>query len=173
MFEDDYRDFEPLDEYTELNDIDDDDDFFEFIPPYTCPLYRQQFPFPGGGLTPPRPPFGPPGGGAGGFPGGGPGGFPGGGQGAPATPPPNFTPSKAQAQSLGAPGGGVSTYAVDAGSLRPCRFRFVYLWLRNGNAFWAYLTFVGRNSISGFRWTGRRWVYFGIDTRRIDFFVCY
>lgn len=169
MIEDNYRDFEPLEDFDEADDIDNDDEFFEFIPPYACPLYRQQFP--GGGFTPPRPPFGPPGGFPGSEPGGFPGGFPG-GQGAPTTPPPSFTPSMSQAQSLAAPGG-VGTLAVDAGALRPCRFRFVYLWLRNGNSFWAWLTFVGRTSVAGFRWTGRRWVYFGIDTRRINFFICY
>lgn len=164
MYEDDYRDFDPLVDFDEVDDLDNEDSFIEFTPPYYCPLYRQQFPFPGGGPTPPRPPFGPPG-----------GGFPGvGGQGgAPTTPPPNFAPSKSQGQSLGAGPQGVGTLAVDPGAIRPCTFRFVYIWLRNGNSFWAWLTFVGRRSVSGFRWNGRRWVYFGIDTRRIDQFVCY
>ncbi|MCM8711455.1 hypothetical protein M2651_10525 [Clostridium sp. SYSU_GA19001] len=148
MYEDNFNDFEPF-------TFDDEDDFFEFTPPFSCPLYRQQFPFPGGGVTPPRPPFG----------------TPGGEPGTPATPPPSFTPSLSQAQSLGAGTPGV--LAVDPGALRPCRFRFVYLWLKGGRSFWAYLTFVGRRSVSGFRWNGRRWVYFGVDTRRIDYFICY
>jgi hypothetical protein len=32
--------------------------------------------------------------------------------------------------------------------------------------------FVGRNSVAGWRWNGFRWVYFGVDLRRIDSFVC-
>lgn len=85
--------------------------------------------------------------------------------GPPAGPPPSNIPVKAQA--------GVGTLAVDPGSLRRCRFRYVYIWLDNGRSFWVWLTFVGSRSISGWRWTGRRWVYFGIDTRRIDSFACY
>jgi hypothetical protein len=170
MYNDDYRNFEPFEEFDDFEDLNNDDGMVEFTPPHGCPMYRL-FPFPGGGGTPPRPPFGPPGGPGGpGFGPGGPGFGPGGPQGgAPSGPPPKFTPSKAQAQSFGGPG----VFAVDPGAIRPCRFRFVYIWLRNGNSFWAWLTFVGRNSASGYRWNGRRWVYFGIDLRRIDSFVCY
>ncbi|MGJ9459548.1 hypothetical protein [Oceanobacillus sp. CF4.6] len=128
--------------------------------------------FPGGPGGFPGGPGGFPGG-PGGFP-GGPGGFPGGpgglggppgsGQqtGAPTTPPPSFTPTQSQFQ----------TYAVDPGGIRGCLFRFTYIWLRR-DAFWFYPTFVGRNSIAGFRWTGFRWVYFGIDLDRIESFQCF
>lgn len=133
-------------------------------------------------MPPGRPPFGFPGGGFGpggpdgpGFPGGGfgPGG-PGGGfgpGGAPVGPPPSFTPSQSQAQSFG----GIGIQAVDPGSIRRCLFRFTFIWLENGRSFWAFPTFVGRRSLAGFRWMGRRrgWVYFGIDLRRIESFVCY
>ena len=179
MYNDDYRDYNSLDEFIEFDESNDfrdespdEDEFVEFVPPYDCPYYRQFFPGGGGGgFTPPRPPFGPPGGLQGG-PQGGPQG------GAPSGPPPSFTPSKSQAQGFGPQGGyglqgGFGIQAVDPGAIRPCRFRFVYIWLRGGNSFWAWLTFVGRRSVSGFRWNGRRWVYFGIDTRRIDSFICY
>ncbi|UJL46799.1 hypothetical protein KFZ58_02260 [Virgibacillus sp. NKC19-16] len=97
----------------------------------------------------------------GGFPGAG--GIPGGGQaGAPNTPPPPFTPEQPQFQ----------TFAVDPGGIRGCMFRFTYIWLRR-DAFWFFPTFVGRNSIAGFRWQGFRWVYFGIDLDRIEAFQCY
>ncbi|WP_309472246.1 hypothetical protein [Paenibacillus sp. YN15] len=62
--------------------------------------------------------------------------------------------------------------AVDPGSIAACRFRYVYIWQRNGDEYWAYLTFVGRNSVAGFRWIGFTWVYFGLDLRFIDQFVC-
>lgn len=81
--------------------------------------------------------------------------------------PPSFIPSQAAAQQT------AGVLAVDPGALRPCRFRFVYLWLDNRQQFWAWLVFVGRRSAAGWRWTGFNWVYFGIDLDRIRSFVCY
>ncbi|MCT1577480.1 hypothetical protein M3E13_14420 [Oceanobacillus kimchii] len=100
----------------------------------------------------------------GGFPGGG---FPGGGgqdgQQAPTSAPPSFTPEKPAFQ----------TFAVDPGGIRRCLFRFTYIWPERGRGFWYFPTFVGRNSIAGFRWSGFRWVYFGMDLGRIESFQCY
>ncbi|GGI13107.1 transporter [Gottfriedia solisilvae] len=102
----------------------------------------------------------------GGFP-GQPGGFPGqpgGGQhGAPTSPPPSFVPQQTSA----------SLFAVDPGAIAGCRFRYTYVWLNNGEAFWFYPTFVGRRSVAGFRWFGFFWSYFGIDTNRIRSFTCF
>ncbi|MEK5442816.1 hypothetical protein [Fredinandcohnia sp. FSL W7-1320] len=116
------------------------------------------FPSFGGGSM--GPPFGPPSQGPGGGP---PFGFPGQGQGgAPTAPPPSFVPTQ-QAQ----------TFAVDPGSIRRCMFRYTYVWLRGPGQFWFYPTFVGRRSVSGFRWTGFNWVYFGISLRQIQSFTCF
>ena len=111
------------------------------------------------------PPFG---GGQQGFPpfGGGQQGFPpfGGGQqqsGAPSTPPPSYTPQES-----------VSAFAVDPGAIRGCLYRFTFVWLNNGNRFWFYPTFVGRDSVAGYRWRNFRWVYYGTDLRRIRSFRC-
>lgn len=97
---------------------------------------------------------------------GSPGIFPGGGSGQqsgpPTTPPPSFIPEQQQFQTL----------AIDPGGIRGCLFRFTYIWLRR-DAFWFYPTFVGRTSIAGFRWTGFRWVYFGIDLNQIQSFQCF
>lgn len=124
-------------------------------------MYPEDFDFPNGcpmcRFFPPPPP--PPGG----MQGGGP----------PIGPPPSYTPSKAQAQSLGAQEPGIGPYAVDPRAIRFCLFKFTYIWLENGRSFWAFPVYVGRRSISGWRWNGRFWVYFGIDLRRIDSFVCY
>lgn len=87
--------------------------------------------------------------------------------GPPMGPPPSAKPSKH------GPKGGPGLKAVEPGAIRPCRFQYVYIWLDNGSNFWAWLTYVGRRSVSGYRWTGRKWVYFGIDLRRIDYFQCY
>lgn len=120
--------------------------------------------------TPGRPPFqggpGGPGPGGSGGPGRPPGRPPMGGQDRPPSgPPPTYVPQRPRPQRPG-------IYAVDPGAIRPCTFRYVYIWLENGRQFWAYLVFVGRNSVSGWRWNGFRWVYFGVDLRRIDSFVC-
>lgn len=124
----------------------------QFIPPGLIP----GFPGQGPGFPPGQAP---------GFPGQGPGGGP--GMGPPSGPPPPFTPSQAAAQQA------VGVFAVDPGAIRPCRFRYTYIWLDNGRQFWAWPTFIGRDSVAGYRWTGFRWVYFGVDINRISYFICY
>lgn len=135
---------------------DDEKDDIEFLDEYceNCSFYRQQQPFIG--------PFGPPSGPPSGPPFGPPSGP---SSGPPSGPPPSVAPQ------LGGPQG-IGVLAVDPGSIRRCRFRFVYMQLRNGREFWMWLTFVGRRSVSGWRWTGRRWVYFGVDLRQIESFYC-
>ncbi|WP_440201635.1 hypothetical protein [Alkalibacillus haloalkaliphilus] len=130
------------------------------------------FPFIGGGMF--GPPPGPPGGGKGpGFqPGPGPGLQPGPGPspqpgpgvgGPPSSPPPSFTPQQPQ----------FGVQAVDPGAIRGCLYRYTYIWLNNRQRFWFYPTYVGRRSVSGYRWTGFFWVYYGVDLERIDSFQCY
>jgi hypothetical protein len=92
-------------------------------------------------------------------------------QGFPSSNPPKFTPQKPSYQMNKV--GGPTTKAVDPGAIRPCTYRFVYIWPKRGRGFWAWLTYVGRMSASGFRWNGFRWVYFGMDLRSIDHFQCY
>lgn len=82
--------------------------------------------------------------------------------GAPTTPPPAFTPTQQQFQ----------TYAVDPGAIQGCLYRFTYVWLYR-DSFWFFPVFVGRRSISGFRWSGRRWVYYGVDLDSVQSFQCY
>lgn len=82
---------------------------------------------------------------------------------APTAPPPQFVPQQTS----------VTPFAVDPGAISGCLFRNTYVWLRNGEQFWFYPTFVGRNSVAGFRWTGRFWMFFGIDLRRISSFTCF
>jgi hypothetical protein len=149
--------------------------------PFYCPYMNQQNEDSGDedfrspdGFGPPSvgqgpgfgPPFGPPSGGQGpGF--GPPFGPPSGGQDGPPGPPPSIIPT--QTSTFGGP----SIQAVDPGAIRPCRFRFVYIWPSYGRPFWAWLTFVGRRSVAGYRWTGNRWRYFGLDLRQIESFQCY
>jgi len=84
--------------------------------------------------------------------------------GPPIQPPPSFIPAQR---------GGPTIFAVDPGAIRPCLFRFVYIWLENGRQFWAWLVFVGPRSVAGWRWTGFNWVYFGTDLENISDFVCF
>ncbi|WP_050607853.1 hypothetical protein [Clostridium niameyense] len=88
-----------------------------------------------------------------------------GSSGPPTSPPPNITPSKSENE--------LGVKAVDPGSIRFCRYKFTYIWPSRGRPFWAWIVFIGRRSISGWRWTGWRWVYFGMDLRQIDSFTCF
>jgi hypothetical protein len=132
------------------------------------PYYRQfpiQIPgFPpfGGQGQGGMPPFGPPGTGQGGGFGGGPGQA-----GPPSGPPPSTIPPE-QSQ------GQFGVFAVDPGAIQGCLFRFTFIRLNNGRSFWFYPTFVGRNSVAGYRWRPNqfRWDYFGIDLNRIRSFSC-
>lgn len=90
---------------------------------------------------------------------------------APPGPPPSSIPTQPQQFHAAGGPGGPQTF-VEQGAIRPCLHRFVYIWPRRGHGFWAWLTFVGRRSVSGFRWNGRRWIFFGMDLRDIRSFVC-
>jgi hypothetical protein len=107
-----------------------------------------QMPPPPPGFQGGQPPFAPPGQG----PTAGP----------PTSPPPSFVPPQQ-----------VQQFAVDPGGIARCLFRYTYVWLRGFEQFWFYPTFVDRNSVAGYRWTGFRWVYFGISLRQIQSFTCY
>ncbi|MGF9859889.1 transporter [Priestia endophytica] len=98
--------------------------------------------------TPPRPP--------GGFPTFNP-------QQTPTAPPPSFTPVQQTA----------TPFAVDPGAVSLCLFRNTFIWLRNGSSFWFFPVFVGPRSVAGFRWNGRFWSIFGVDTRQIVSFSCF
>lgn len=95
--------------------------------------------------------------------------------GAPKSPPPNYIPSKNSVgvQSFSSIGGDIQTAAVSSNSIRFCIYKYTYIWQRNGRSYWIFLLNVDKRSISGFRWTGRYWIYFGIDLRQIDAFTCY
>lgn len=84
-------------------------------------------------------------------------------------PPPSFTPKQNTVSKNNNP----SLLKVSPGSIRPCKYQYVYMWLTNGNSFWAWLTNIDHNTASGFRWNGYRWVYFGIDLNRVESFECY
>jgi len=95
--------------------------------------------------------------------------------GMPKSPPPNYIPNKNDGgvQSFNQGNYGAGTKAVSQNSIRFCLYKYTYIWEVNGRSYWAFLLNIDRVSASGFRWLGRRWVYFGVDLRKIDSFVCY
>lgn len=58
-------------------------------------------------------------------------------------------------------------------NIRRCLNNFTFIWLVNGNSFWFYPVFVGRQQVEGFRWRQGRWEYDRINLRRILFFRCF
>ncbi|KKB93287.1 hypothetical protein WB24_03080 [Bacillus sp. CMAA 1185] len=110
-----------------------------------------------------------PGFGGGSGPGIGSGASPGFG-GAPQGPPPSQIPAKPP-KPQGSQG---AVLLVEPITIRPCLFRFTYVWLTNGRSFWFYPIILGRRSVGGFYWDSsrRRWVYFALDTNHIDVVSC-
>lgn len=151
------NEFEGIDDTNEVDETDEvEETEFSGIP-FNCPFRQMDFgyyDYDYMGRQPAPPPQPPPHHGQ---------------QTGPQGPPPNHTPQKNQAYSLTGP----QTMAVDSGAIRRCIYRNVYIWPRRGRGFWAWLTFVGRRSVAGFRWNGNRWVYFGMDLREIQSFVCH
>lgn len=158
MYFDEFDEFQYLDDFRSNNTFRDFDDTQEidepnynsFMYPTVCPFYRQfyrQFQHSLGVSDT--------------------GGLRQGNQ-PPSGPPPSVTPQQPLTAS-----GGPELYAVDPGSIRGCLYKYVYIWPKRGNSFWMWLVYVGRTSIAGWRWDGRRWFYFGMDLKDIQSFRCY
>lgn len=60
-----------------------------------------------------------------------------------------------------------------ARGIRSCLYRNTFIWLNNGNSFWFYPTFVGRQAVAGFRWRGFGWTFQRINLERIRSFQCF
>ncbi|WP_336775721.1 transporter [Paenibacillus sp. MMO-58] len=58
------------------------------------------------------------------------------------------------------------SYVID------CINNYTYVWLRDGQQFWYYPTSVESFGISGFRWNGYTWLYYGIDPRLVEAVSC-
>lgn len=59
-----------------------------------------------------------------------------------------------------------------SGSIRNCVNRFAYIWLLDDQDFWAWISYVSRNTVYGYRWNGQSWVYFSARINGIDAFMC-
>ena len=56
--------------------------------------------------------------------------------------------------------------------MQSCIFNFMYVWLRNGFEFWMYPTFVGLNSVFGYRYSFLGWIYTELDFSKIRSYFC-
>lgn len=78
--------------------------------------------------------------------------------------PPYSIPKKIEGQT--------KTKSVHASDIKRCLFKYIYIWPKKGRSYWAWLTYVGKKYVSGFRWNGHHWIYFRIELKKIDNFVC-
>lgn len=60
----------------------------------------------------------------------------------------------------------VNSYIID------CMYKHTYVWLKNGAQFWFYPTSVQYGAVTGYRWTGAFWTFYGFDSRLIDEVSC-
>lgn len=79
----------------------------------------------------------------------------------PVNPPPGAVPNEPAA-----------AVPIEPSTLTPCAFKYTYLWLKNGESFWAYITSVGKKSVSGWKYTKNRWKQFGTRLTQIKKFTC-
>lgn len=87
----------------------------------------------------------------------------------PQTSPPPFIPSKTETNNNET---GV-TSNVTKESISSCVNKFTYIWQLNGKSYWAFISSYDSNSISGWRFISFKWVYFGLDIKKIDSFITY
>jgi hypothetical protein len=53
-----------------------------------------------------------------------------------------------------------------------CYNQITYVWLKNGRSFWFYPTSIQYGAVTGFRWNGLFWTFYGFDSRLIDEVSC-
>jgi len=63
-------------------------------------------------------------------------------------------------------------YPANPLGLQNCINRFTYMWLRNGDNFWFFLTAVGESIAYGYRFFGGRWNQYSIGLREIGSYNC-
>lgn len=58
-------------------------------------------------------------------------------------------------------------------TIKPCVNRYIYIWLKNGVSFWAWLTCIDCKHAIGYKWDGSVWINFLVSLDQIDSFACY
>lgn len=100
---------------------------------------------------------------------------PGGNTSQPPGPPPKYIPNKGESgvNSFKSSPGSPELKSVSPNSISFCLYNYIYIWEMNGREYWAYLLSVDRRTAAGLRWFRGKWVYFGVDLKNIDSFICY
>ncbi len=80
----------------------------------------------------------------------------------PMGPPPRFIPEQ-----------GVNLYAITPSSISNCLHRHTYIWPIFGKGYWMFPTKVYRDTVTGYKWNGYKWLYFGTTLNSIQSFDCY
>ena len=75
--------------------------------------------------------------------------------GAPKSPPPRTIPKKPK-----------NSYIID------CQHSYTYVWPKKGKPFWFYPTRIESGEISGYRWDGKRWTFYGFAPESISQVAC-
>jgi len=65
------------------------------------------------------------------------------------------------------------TWQQGSQGIRSCINRNTFIWLRNRDSFWFFPTFVGRQSVVGFRWGRIGWTYNVINRQSILSYQCF
>jgi len=178
---DDYNEYDVYDEYDDFGDYDEDyrpdgmpgqmmpqQGQPQGQPPFGPPQGQPPFGQPPFGPPQGQPPFGPP-------------------QGQPPFGQPPFGPPQGQPLLPYSPGPhNFGQFAPNMrppnyiprrpnffpGPIRQCRNRFTFIWLKDGRRFWAWVSSVTQRMVYGYRWNGRRWIYFEVMINNISTFVC-
>jgi hypothetical protein len=79
----------------------------------------------------------------------------------PQNPPPNYIPNVP-----------TLVISIESSAMSPCVHKYTYLWLKNGESFWAYIVYVGKRAVSGWKYKGGRWVQFNLHLKQIKNFTC-
>lgn len=83
----------------------------------------------------------------------------------PKNPPPNYTPKLTDVASP-------NILAVSFDAISPCIYKYTYLWLKNGDAFWSYLVIINHTLVGGWQYKSGQWVYFTVNLPDIKNFIC-
>lgn len=76
--------------------------------------------------------------------------------GPPNSPPPKTKPKKPKV-----------SYIID------CMHQYTYVWPKHGKPFWFYPTRIEQGEVSGYRWDGKKWVFYGFGEKSISQVACY
>ncbi|WP_102346122.1 hypothetical protein [Bacillus sp. Marseille-P3661] len=80
--------------------------------------------------------------------------------------PPATTPTKPYL----APG---TEAIVDVNTLNACLRKCTFVWLKNGSAFWTWISQVQPGSLSGYYWNGYQWTQLNLQMQQIEYFKCF